>query len=61
MEQKHETITLTLYEWAQLLKILEFKMGFKNVDLTHAIHLYKKIGTQLYGQQVTVEIEGKVY
>ena len=56
MEKKRQSIELTLYEWSMLLKELEFKIGFKNEDISVAKFLYEKIGTQLYGQEVKVNI-----
>jgi len=52
--RKTETVTLTLFEWAMLLKELEFKIGFVNQDTSIALVLYEKIASQIYGQPVTV-------
>jgi len=52
MEKKRQSIELTLYEWSLLLKELEFKMGFRNEDVSIAKFLYEKIATQIYGQEV---------
>ena len=51
---ERHTVSLSAYEWHQLLSELEFCLRFANQDIVITQYLYEAIGSQLAGVPVRV-------